>query len=910
MADPVKAVLSLEKLSSEYSVFERDQVLTEAQLNSVASYFDDQERLARVELLGVGAIGGLRVSIATGGKVRVSKGLGLTTDGDLLLLPADTLYDSIKPYDEKAPFYAPFYTGSGEAKKMLPMFELVREGESDVLKKPIATLPAALNTYVVVMYMESYELDHDLCSAADCDNLGIVATHTPRMLLVSEADAATLLTKITSLTDKANLLPVLVADRPQISGALTTTAALSALYLTACNNIKTSLVNAVDELHKQIPVLTQDLFGGDPSPAWITQLNATLTSYGSNTSGIQYCYDYLKDLVETWNALRDALLDNDSVMCPDLTAFPKHLLLGALKAPATLRTGFYASPLTGSARTHLAHAHFLAQKLHVLINTFVRPANLSGAAAVIVTPGRSELVSLEERAIPYYYSKADSGFSLLASWNWLRSKRGTHTGITAYRAATLGASAAAQTPLTGQIGQYDFFRIEGHLGQNVDTVMDKLEADIKARNLPFSVRAVLLHTGIGPIKRRPKIRYNDLHRVHKLFRAELDTQLERATKFSEVFRDRVANGATKKLFPNESTRAANAVTAHNTFTSAANTARAAFAPKKYTEYKANTTWSASHTTAQTTAANFKRDFGDIARTDYITAFDTHLSNNHKQWLDWLDVLIDDKDKKADERVLLSNYLKTHPGLEHYAGVLRGGTFVVVYNDSANVVADFMLPYRETEDEEDEADEPTLTPFVPDFVKDGLDVYKPIEWRFDDLKLGIRDEWIKEINIQKDYQVFFKDTLGTFGDIFGKFTAGGVRDPGFGIVDTGDSLLNSLLEDLKGKANQVDKLRNDVASGKLGKEAEAAVKKQIILYEQEIAKGVTQATQRMVDAGVSMAAGQPGANAVAEMGNALVKVKDDGAVKTAQAGLKVVANSAPQGATNAAHAVANVVGMSF
>ena len=108
MADPVKTIRSLETLSSEYSVFERDQVLTEAQLNSVARYFDDQERLTRVELLGVGLVGGLRVSL-TSGKIRIGKGLGLTTDGDLLLLPADTAYDSIKAYDEKAPFYAPFY---------------------------------------------------------------------------------------------------------------------------------------------------------------------------------------------------------------------------------------------------------------------------------------------------------------------------------------------------------------------------------------------------------------------------------------------------------------------------------------------------------------------------------------------------------------------------------------------------------------------------------------------------------------------------------------------------------------------------------------------------------------------------------------------------------------------------------
>src|ERR1700749_1446617 len=106
MADPIPTLRSLDSLVTDYSVFERDQVLTEAQLNSVAQYFDDQDRLTRVELVGVGIVGGLNAIIA-GGKVVVGKGVGISTDGDLMLLQTDTTYDSIKPYDETAPFYAP-----------------------------------------------------------------------------------------------------------------------------------------------------------------------------------------------------------------------------------------------------------------------------------------------------------------------------------------------------------------------------------------------------------------------------------------------------------------------------------------------------------------------------------------------------------------------------------------------------------------------------------------------------------------------------------------------------------------------------------------------------------------------------------------------------------------------------------
>ncbi|WP_449435550.1 hypothetical protein [Pedobacter steynii] len=43
--------------------------------------------------------------------------------------------------------------------------------------------------------------------------------------------------------------------------------------------------------------------------------------------------------------------------------------------------------------------------------------------------------------------------------------------------------------------------------------------------------------------------------------------------------------------------------------------------------------------------------------------------------------------------MLGNFMKENPGLEHAGGVLRGGTFVIVYTaDDKTVVADFMLPY--------------------------------------------------------------------------------------------------------------------------------------------------------------------------------------------------------------------------
>mgnify|MGYP003336723736 CR=1 FL=1 len=44
----------LQQITNNYSIFEKDQVLTERQLNSVTDYLNDQTRLTRLYLLGVG----------------------------------------------------------------------------------------------------------------------------------------------------------------------------------------------------------------------------------------------------------------------------------------------------------------------------------------------------------------------------------------------------------------------------------------------------------------------------------------------------------------------------------------------------------------------------------------------------------------------------------------------------------------------------------------------------------------------------------------------------------------------------------------------------------------------------------------------------------------------------------------
>lgn len=239
MNNPLKIVRSLDTITTDYTFFEKDQVLTEKQLNGIANYFDDQNRLSRIELMGVGIAGGLKVKLA-GYNVIVSKGVGVTTDGDLLALQADTTFDRFKNYDEKAPVYLPFYpqANDGNLGKMTQIFELVRKGETDVSAQDMSSLPGKLSDMVVLMYMESYQKDSDLCSGTDCDNLGKEVINTARLLLIARNDAAALLN--TPATDSMDslLLPEIAASRPLIGKSITTVLALATPYYFACKSRK------------------------------------------------------------------------------------------------------------------------------------------------------------------------------------------------------------------------------------------------------------------------------------------------------------------------------------------------------------------------------------------------------------------------------------------------------------------------------------------------------------------------------------------------------------------------------------------------------------------------------------------------------------------------------------------------
>lgn len=344
MAEPLKIIRRLNEVTTDYAVFERDQVLTETQLNSVVEYLDDQSRLTRTQLLGIGIVGGLWPSLGKEQLV-VSKGVGVTSDGDLIGLSADTVFDRWLAYDESAPAYDAFYDGE----KMLPLIELLA-ADDKCEGKPLAEIGDTLKQMVAIAFMESYENDPDLCTGGDCDNRGRTARNTQRLLLIHReiAEKIRLNARFRTGAELARQLKRVRVTRVDLGTGSdakvdVTSAELFAFrYRTAADSSFKALYGAVKQL---IDRVGDGAALGLPSPVgWTAGLDKRLQALPGTVGGIQYFHDHAKDLVAVWNDLRAALFADDGVLCPASEAFPKHLLLGALADPAVDRTGCYPAP--------------------------------------------------------------------------------------------------------------------------------------------------------------------------------------------------------------------------------------------------------------------------------------------------------------------------------------------------------------------------------------------------------------------------------------------------------------------------------------------------------------------------------------------------------------------------------------
>ena len=207
----------LKDITTQYRKFDTNQVLTEGQLNEFLDYFDDQDRLSRTGLSGVGIACGFKLAYnETEHSLTVTQGRGVTTDGDLLALqnPSTTEEgqndDALKSIDfssKKYRFFRKFIDDKvkynhflNADNKQIDLWELSETNDGSFTD--LATF-TDLENAIVLMYVENYSKEGALCNQLTCDNQGIEQVSNLKILLVS-AQNARFITEQDSIYNKHN----------------------------------------------------------------------------------------------------------------------------------------------------------------------------------------------------------------------------------------------------------------------------------------------------------------------------------------------------------------------------------------------------------------------------------------------------------------------------------------------------------------------------------------------------------------------------------------------------------------------------------------------------------------------------------------------------------------------------------
>lgn len=567
-----------------YPVFEDNQILTSSQLNDLAEYLDQQNRLTRAKLIGIGIVCGLEVSCTEVPELIISKGVGITSEGFLVTLKK-SVFTQTRIYHHRPFDYEAFQdVPDGAFYELLPAGFTPDDNSTNNL--PFLLDKGFLEDKVVLLFLECFDNDLASCLGKSCDELGIDRILTVRPLVIDRAEAQKIWTNcetgrstasfdriprlkpkaisivgtpratptpfvpLPSPPDKSDLKniymprvlfdPAALHSRDYIDFAENYTAAVETTFDPLCDLLETAyevFSPILQSVYPSNPLLDTD----------IQQLKTRWKQYFQNRKnsrwayiGIQYFYDFLKDLILAYNAFRDLACEILAACCVDTCKaphyFPKHLILGLAVTSGDIcdkpifRTGFWPAPIYNGQQKIKAEAEWMFQRIVSMLRNFnlERIGLLSNEQpAVKATPSCEKKSPLSLRSIPYYYrfntlSPLTSANLSEIEYFWdadLNRICSDEARILAYEHQLIDLTPIDRFthPLNFDLDPFDFFRIEGHLGKNISIVLEELNDLRQSKDLPFDLKAVFLN-GNAALTEMPDCFCSDLQPQYATWR--------------------------------------------------------------------------------------------------------------------------------------------------------------------------------------------------------------------------------------------------------------------------------------------------------------------------------------------------------------------------------------------------------
>lgn len=532
--------------NSTYPIFEVNQVLTSDHLNESFNYLDEQERLTRANLTGIGIVCGFEIQIdPQRTTITISKGCGITSQGYLLIEPDDVALVAKRLYTPPKALDYPLFNGT-------VLWELVETVEPGA--QALAADPKFLDDKVVLLFLELDDESLRNCSPANCDDKGSAVNVTLRRLLMSKADAVALLKATEGFAEKLDVsgvaalitarldLPDLRLRRFDVPNSNVDNAqeiflAYQKILLEKRSESHSTsffqhVGKALSKAYYAFQPLLVSLEKNDPFSDFLA---GVLTEYracagNSNVIYSQYFYDFLDDLIQAYDEFRWKGIDLMTLCCPSDDVFPRHLILGELfgtpdrAGRKVFRTYFHPSAAMSGQAKLVEEVRHLFQRLVAMVKTFRMPILTKGIvlpAGIKITPSRLGAFLLSEKAIPFYYRNTGSP-QLYQRWNFEKTAVGREKQNLGYHADLYAVDDFVKTPLEYDFEPNNFFRIEGHVGMHWRQAVSDLLAMITANRLPFDV--VALNADNLAVQDDPQPQHcvdNDLDVIYKLWVQEL-----------------------------------------------------------------------------------------------------------------------------------------------------------------------------------------------------------------------------------------------------------------------------------------------------------------------------------------------------------------------------------------------------
>lgn len=492
----------LNSISTQYRKFSKGQYVEHTQFNEFLDYFEDQDRLSRVMLEGVGIVCGLKPQLNYAknrlSNIEISQGIAITTDGDLLTLTnkstekntnsdsyvsalktlalGNKQYTHFKVYDNHKVKYPAFYNS---VPTQIQLWELATSDEATSGFQPLANLDYLEGKYLM-LYLENYEKEVKPCRGVDCDNHGVQQIQNLKVLVASiyqtlTGDVVSPHPLSLELNGYEKLKRVILTPIKQTPSSLK-----QAYQNVLAQSNYSAMFSKIDEISviMGIPVVNRANF--------ITAIN----NLANQNKNFQYTYNVLKDLTDTYTEIVKLLQKSFTKFFPDIKSFPKHVMLGKLIPDTTFdetRHQFYNSPVVDIDKT-TRRVRNLIERFNNQVLEFKDPSELAAKNGIKVTPSQLK-GPLERQAIPFYYRLTKK---ILDFWNFDKTKNRASGTNLSYDRVILSDDSHIQNPLGYNVDRKLFYLIEGQQGMNYKTAVNTIRQIKDDQQLGFDVMALSL----------------------------------------------------------------------------------------------------------------------------------------------------------------------------------------------------------------------------------------------------------------------------------------------------------------------------------------------------------------------------------------------------------------------------------